>query len=128
MKKIAVLLCITAAAVLVTTGLVLNRPKQRIQTLPASSEKSTSSYFTSNTPSSQENSGTTPAQAGQNDIYIVKEYQGHIGVYRNNETKPFKEYDTDILILPKSDQDALKRGKTVHTLAEVEKIIEDYDG
>lgn len=127
MKKAAPLL-LCAAAVIITAILILNSPGQQPKPLPASSEKSMSYYFTSNTPSSQENGSTAPAQAGKNDIYLVKEYQGHIGVYRNHETKPFKEYDTDVLILPKSDQIELKQGKTAHTMAEVEKMVEDYDG
>lgn len=128
-KATTLLLCI--AAVFLTASLILRitktTPQQKVL-LQTSSAKSTSYYFTSNTPSSQENSSTTPAQAGKNDVYIVKEYQGHIGVYRNHETKPFKEYETDVLVLPKSDQQELEEGKTAHTMAEVEKMVEDYDG
>lgn len=125
-KATAVLLC--AAAVIFTASFLLNGPKQQTKTLSVSSKKSTSYYSTSNTVSSQENGITAPTQAGKSDTYIVKEYEGHIGVYRNNETKPFKEYDTDVLILPKSDQVKLKQGKTAHTMAEVEKMVEDFDG
>lgn len=127
MKKATILLyCI--AVVILAAAFLFSGSKQQTRTLPASSEKSMSNYFTSNTPSSQENSSTAAAQAGKNDLYIVKEYKGHIGVYRNHEAKPFKEFETDVLVLPKTDQMELEQGKTAHTMAEVEKMVEDYDG
>ena len=125
-KGLMVTLCF---AVLTTSALFLisGKTKQQVQTLSASSNKSMSSYCTANTVSSQESSSS--AASSQTAVcFIVKEYNGHIGVYRSSESKPFREYNTDVQILPKADRIALEHGKTVHTMAEVEKIVEDYDG
>lgn len=128
MKRAHILLC-CAAALMVCAVFFLNsgnfRQQEKIN--PVSSEKSMSSYFTSNITSSQESSSAAAALASGSDIYVVKEYKGHIGVYRNKETKPFREYGTDVMILPKADRLALEQGKVVHSMAEVEKLVEDYD-
>lgn len=84
-------------------------------------------YFTSNATSSQESSPAAPALTSSSDVYVVKEYKGHIGVYRNSETAPFREYGTDVAVLPKADQTALEQGKVLHSMTEVEKLVEDYD-
>ena len=127
-KKVTILLCCFAAlTVCAIFFLNSNGTRQQEKILSVSSEKSMSNYFTSNATSSQENSSATATLASGSNVYIVKEYKGHIGVYRNNEAKPFREYQTDVLVLPKNDQVALERGKVVRTMAEVEKLVEDYD-
>ncbi len=130
LKKVSVLLCCTAAALAVCAAVFLNPGglRQQGKAAPASSENSMLSYFTSNAASSQESGPAAPALASGSDVYLVKEYKGHIGVYRGNETAPFREYDMDVSVLPKADQAALKQGKVLHSLAEVEKLMEDYDG
>ena len=126
MKKIIMLLLCTAA--LIFTILVLQVPQQKPpKEQTTSSSKSTSFYFSSNAELSQENSSAVQTDTKQNDSYTVKEYQGHLAVFKNQETIPFIEYETDINLLPEKDRDTLKTGKTVHTMAEVEKIVEDYD-
>jgi hypothetical protein len=124
-KAVMLLLCF---AVLTVAAIFLANDMQRQKiTFSASSDKSMSNYFNSNAQSSQESRASRPASSYETD-YTVKAYKGHIGVYRGDEQVPFKEYQTDIEVLPKPDRDELKRGRTVHTMAEVEKIVEDYDG
>ncbi len=125
-KGLMVTLCfavLTVSAIFLISG----GTRQQVKTLSASSSKSMSSYCTANTVSSQESSSSA-ASAQAAACFIVKEYNGHIGVYRSGESTPFREYNTDVQILPKADRTALEHGKTVHTMAEVEKIVEDYDG
>lgn len=126
MKKIIMLLLCTAA--LIFTILVLQIPQQKsMNEQPIPSSKSMSFYSSSNASLSQENSSAVQTDTNQSDTYTVKEYQGHLAVFRNQETFPFLEYETDVALLPEKDRDTLKTGKTVHTMAEVEKIVEDYD-
>lgn len=126
MKKFIMLLLCTAA--LIFTILVLQVPQQKpLNKQPAPSSKSTSFYFSSNAAVSQENSSAVQTNIKQSDSYTVKEYQGHLAVFRNQEKVPFLEYGTDVDLLPEKDRETLKTGKTVHTMAEVEKIVEDYD-
>lgn len=126
MKKIIMLLLCTAT--LICTMLILQVPqKKSFKQPPLSSSKSTSFYSSSNTPLSQGNSSAVQTNATQSDSYTVKEYHGHLAVFKNQETVPFVEYETDVDLLPDQDRNTLKNGKTVHTMAEVEKIVEDYD-
>mgnify|MGYP000910276837 CR=1 FL=1 len=126
MKKATVLtVCLTAAIVIAiyATGF----PQGHVKTVSVSSAKSMSSYSTANTLSSQESGNSSAVTAESEEVYVVRAYNGHIGVFRGAETKPFRVSTTDISLLPEIDQEDLKRGKSVHTLAEVEKILEDYD-
>lgn len=127
MKKAPML--VTCMAVVIAAAILLSeKPQERNEgTTSPSSAVSMSDYSTANTPSSQENSGAAPT-AGIGSGYLVREYQGHIGVYRVGENTPFREYETEVDMLPDADRQALKRGKPAATMAEVEKIIEDYDG
>lgn len=130
LKKVSVLLCCAIAVLTICTVLFLGRhvfPQQE-KTISASSPKSMLSYSTSNTTSSQGSSPAAQTLASGPDIYLVKEYKGHIGVYRNGEKTPFREYPTDVAVLPQADQAALKQGKALHSMEEVEKLVEDYDG
>lgn len=125
MKKIAMLLLCTAALIFVMVS--VQPSQQKTPKVPsASSSNSMSFHSNSNTEFSQESSAV-PTDTKQSDSYTVKEYQGHLAVFKNSDTVPFLEYGTDIQLLPEKDRDTLKEGKTVHTMAEVEKIVEDYD-
>lgn len=93
----------------------------------SSSEKSMSSYFTSKAPSSQGSTGNAQTLASRSEVYIVKAYNGHIGVFHGGDSKPFQEYKTDVALLPKADQQSLEKGKVMYSMADVEKLMEDYD-
>ena len=128
-KKASILLC-CAAALTVCAALVLNWNGFRRQgkIIPASSASSSFNNSNSIKASSQGNSTAAATLASGSDLYIVKEYEGHIGVYRNNEKTPFRQYGTDVTVLPKADRTALKQGKVLHSMAEVEKLGEDSAG
>ena len=126
MKKIMMMLLCTAA--LICTILVFQVPQKKpLKTQPSPVSNSASLYSSSKAAVSQENSSAVQTDTKQSETYTVKAYRGHLAVFRNQETVPFLEYETDVDLLPEQDRDTLKTGKTVHTMAEVEKIVEDYD-
>lgn len=57
----------------------------------------------------------------------MREYRGHIGVYRSGEDLPFLEYETDVSLLPEPDRKELETGKFASSMADVKKIVEDFD-
>ncbi|QAT49291.1 hypothetical protein EQM14_05575 [Caproiciproducens sp. NJN-50] len=128
MKKTSMLLlCVIALlAVLVVLGL----PHSNRQAGTSStSDKIVSSNFTSIAPSSQESSAIHAAASKQNDsLYIVKEYNGHIGVFRDGDKLPFEEIDIDVSIFPEEDQKLLRDGIQARGTAELTRVIEDYEG
>ena len=89
-------------------------------------------HFTSNPNSSQEstsshvNSDDITTMTSQSDIYTIKEYNGHIGVFLNDETQPYKEVNVPLSALPAEDQELLKKGITANSQGEVQIILEDY--
>lgn len=58
--------------------------------------------------------------------YTVKEYEGKVAIFRDNETEPFNIYNSYVSVLPDSDQKKLKKGITVSSTEELQEIIEDY--
>ncbi len=131
LKKVSILLCCAAAVLTVCTALFLTLAR-----FPAAGKNNIGffrkEYVQVILPQMQRQvKKAAPRRAtlaSDSDLYIVKEYKGHIGVYRNGEKTPFREYQTDVAVLPKADQTALKQGKVLHSMAEVEKLVEDYDG
>jgi hypothetical protein len=126
-KTSMLLLCVIA---LLTILVVVDVPytNRQAKTNP-SSNKNVSSNFTSIAPSSQESSAMTAAASQQDDdLYIVKEYNGHIGVFRDGDKLPFKEINKDISIFPEEDQKLLRDGILARGTAELTLVIEDYEG
>lgn len=127
MKKASMLLL--CAMVILILVLVVGFP-QKLQNKkePALSSSTNISYhFTSKEPVSQESS-EVDVMAGEKDYYTVKEYNGHIGVFRNEETEPFEEIQVDVNLFPETDRDLLKQGIKAHTPEELNAVIEDYEG
>ena len=93
--------------------------------VPQSSSSNALNNSTANETSSQETSGII-AMTCKIDKYIVKEYNGRIGLFYNDETKPREVYDSDVSTLPEKDQEELKKGIVIKDRNSVHKIIEDY--
>ena len=128
MKKASMLLLcvITLVAVLVTVGLPRARKPIRQNTGTASAMSSNS---TSIAPSSQENSTLAAAASAEDDIiYIVREYNGHIGVFRNGESEPFEEINIEVSIFPEEDRKLLRSGIRARGASELTRVLEDYEG
>ena len=129
MKKI-LLPAVCAAVLLAACLLFADKAQKPVDAASASSACSISNYCTANAASSQESGASEPTGSSSSAeiFYIVREYNGHIGVFRENETEPFRVIDTDVKLLPAADQKSLALGKRAATLSEVEKLLEDYDG
>lgn len=121
------LLCVIA---LLTVLVVLGFPNRRQAVEPdAGAESITSSNFTSIAPSSQESSAIIAAASAKDEnLYIVKEYKGHIGIFHDGDETPFEEINIDVNIFPQADQDLLREGIPARGTAELTRIIEDYEG
>ena len=57
-------------------------------------------------PSCRADDNNITAITSRSDIYIIKEYHGHIGVFLNDEAQPYKEVNISVSNLPAQDQDS----------------------
>ncbi len=62
----------------------------------------------------------------QNTQYTVKDYNGKIAVFENDNTYPKNVYDSYTSVLPENDQKRLREGIIVSNTADLQRIIEDY--
>ena len=125
MKKVwIVLLCI----MMVIIGMLAFGYPQKwlLYNTPKPSSSNALNNFTSNETSSQENSEII-AMASRSNTYTVKEYEGHIGVFYNDESIPYQEIDVDVSSLPQVDRELLKNGIKVTDTDKLNSIIEDYE-
>ena len=86
------ILAVSLAAVFCAAGagLLFLRPQSAVPTLPIPEPISKKQiYSTPNIDASQENS-EIPATAEVNPQFVIREYQGHIGVFRNGNEYPFE--------------------------------------
>lgn len=66
--------------------------------------------------------------SSRTQYYYVKEYQGKIAVFSENEKAPDTVYDVYIDNLPEKDKKLLKTGLRAESEEELQQIIEDYTG
>ena len=60
-------------------------------------------------------------------LYLVKQYNGNIGIFNFGENAPFKVIETDVSLLPSFDRIALEDGIEIYSEEELDAIIEDFD-
>lgn len=60
-------------------------------------------------------------------MYLLKEHEQKIGVYRTDETSPFMTIDVYVSTLPAVDQQELKSGVMIQNDDKLKTIIEDYE-
>ncbi|MEG0691709.1 MAG: hypothetical protein RR444_01350 [Oscillospiraceae bacterium] len=60
-------------------------------------------------------------------MYVLKEHEQKIGVYKANETSPFMTIDVYVKTLPSVDQQELKSGIMIQNEDKLKTIIEDYE-
>ncbi|XOQ49210.1 MAG: BofC-C domain-containing protein [Eubacteriales bacterium] len=122
-KNWIVLLC---AVVIMIAGLAIVFSQNHISGTPAAASSDILDYSTSKAPSSQESSEII-AMTSKSNVYIVKEYEGHIGIFYNDESKPYEEIQVDVSSLPEADRKLLKEGIKVTDTDRLNSIIEDYE-
>lgn len=66
------------------------------------------------------------ADAKTTEVYILKEYNGRVAVFRGTSNTPYMETDVRIADLPQVDMDMLKTGIAVQTTSELNRLLEDY--
>lgn len=85
-------------------------------------------YSNANTTSSQETAPSAPASAtSAPPSYMIRAYEGEIGVFANNEETPFRILDVAVNSLPPTDRMLLQAGIPAHSSSELQHIIEDYE-
>ena len=124
MKKAYILLMIPIAIIIIL--ILFAHPQQLTESASKSASSNTLYNSTSNTPSSQESSGII-AMASKTDVYTVKEYEGRIGVFHNDDSTPYQEIDVDVSSLPEADQKLLKDGIKAYSTEKLNSIMEDYE-
>lgn len=104
-------------------------------TIPQNASENVASeqtHFTSNHNSSQENTSShtdnddITTMTSQSDIYTIKAYNGHIGIFLNDEIQPYREINVPLSTLPEEDQILLEKGITANSQGKIQIILEDY--
>jgi hypothetical protein len=72
-----------------------------------------------------DNIHSIPAEPAQNG-YLIREYNGIIGVFKNGEPVPFETYDIPVRNFPAEDILQLTGGIFAHDNEELELFLENY--
>ena len=67
-------------------------------------------------------------EKSDNTAYILKDYNGKIAVFTEEDAHPVEIFDTNTASLPSKDTEALKAGIRVETKEELYRLIEDFSG
>lgn len=57
--------------------------------------------------------------------FIVREYDGKLGVFRGSSEKPFRIIEFDVALLSEYDREQLSEGIVVGSMDELDRFIED---
>ena len=58
--------------------------------------------------------------------FLLGIYEGKIALWKDNQEKPIKVIPYQVSMLPKEDQQALKRGIRFESMRELYQFVEDY--
>ncbi len=59
--------------------------------------------------------------------YVLRAYEGHLAIYRENGIRPYRVLDTEVWLLPEEDRTALEDGILLKTEQELRQLLEDWD-
>lgn len=59
--------------------------------------------------------------------FVLGESNGHLALYRENSTKPYRILEMETYLLSEADLQALQEGIVVETEEELERLLEDWD-
>ena len=130
MKKHQIFLTLAILAIIVATIFCFTyfaRSTKDIQPNLLQNQKQTQGQvnFTSKPVSSQEISEIASSSMLEN-VYTLREYKGHIGVFENDDSTPIQEIDVLVDNLPASDRALLAKGIVARNSAELRSLLEDY--
>ena len=137
---------ITAAVIAMTYFMGIGNPQENRGATAVPDQEAASgnySYFTANQTASQENtennesvqisSTVNPtiedhsANGGTQNTYVVKTYNGIIGVFIDDSDKPIQTVDVIVSSLPAGDQQSLEKGISVKGTNALRRLLEDYE-
>ncbi len=97
----------------------------------SSSTPSMTINSTANEESSQEilanSSVSEPSSVPEDTGYVLRAYEGHIGIFRTGEDTPIEEMDVKLESLPEADQKLLEEGIPAKDKETLRSIMEDYE-
>jgi len=76
--------------------------------------------------SASANENPQPQLMSSEHRYLLREYDGELAVFRENETEPWKLYSVAVNSLPESDRILLRNGIPVSGEEELRRLLEDY--
>ena len=68
-----------------------------------------------------------PLSSKDTTVYIAREYEGKIGLYREDEPDPFQVLNVRVTRLPKYDRDELQTGIRIYGVEQLNSFIENFD-
>ena len=83
-------------------------------------------YSTSNGESSQENV-SRPVMTSREDAYVMRTYEGKIGIFKNEDSTPFQVIEVEVASLPETDRLLLENGISFTDVSKLRQAIEDYE-
>ena len=75
---------------------------------------------------SKDNRGETDISSTNETIYIIKEYEEKLAVYKVGIQEPITVYDFYISNLPQSDANRIRDGIIAYNKSELQQLIEDF--
>ena len=58
--------------------------------------------------------------------FLVGSYNGRIAVWKDDDPEPFRVYPCPIYLLPKKEQEALRRGIRIDDMQDVHNFLENF--
>ena len=58
--------------------------------------------------------------------FLVGTYNGRIAVWKNDDPEPFRVYPCPVYLLPKKEQDALRKGIVIADMEDVRQFLENF--
>ncbi len=65
--------------------------------------------------------------AQQHLDFILKEYNGHLALFREHSEKPYRILELEVYLLSEEEQAAIAEGITAKSEEELEALLEDWD-
>lgn len=69
---------------------------------------------------------TTVTEISEEELFIIKQINGRIAVFKENSNEPYITTDTFISNLPENDINRLKNGIKIYGKDNLRKALEDY--
>lgn len=104
--------CLVLSVLLITCGMI-NSIKKNIE------------LFGTVAPMS-ETDETRAVHVSIGEQYIIREYDGRIGIFISGDNQPVKVIQVYVIHLPESDRMKLRQGITVNSRSELGKLINDF--